>query len=616
MVISPWNPNIYITTDNQDLFLNKDTPFIKTLIFSAKHTFLAGKNHCVAMVLSQIITALITPLSVLIIGKMATLFTEVMDAPSPDLSTLLPWMIFAIIISILLAISRIVTQYSSACLQDRLNLRMRHLVTEHITSLNLELIEDRNVQNVLERAQDDPGMSLLNFFTGVLGVCTAFIRIAGLVGVIFWIAPVWAGIIALLCIPVLAGHRFLSRIDFNLKRNKTVARRWSSYYSDVLTNRETIPTTVTLGLISLFLRRFKEKILEINLANQRFYRLQALLEFGITVLMIGVLIGVLFTVTKDVLSGSLSVGKFTAFWLAGWRLQVAMTGLGKSFYRISKAELNIFNIRELFTIRNNLPPDGVRQPQSSMGKLELKNLSFTYGGTDCPVLHNISLTIQRGETVAIVGPNGSGKTTLAKLLAQLYMPTQGEILIDDLPACEYSRKAIYDAISFVTQNPIQFEGTAHENIAFGDWGVLLDAPDTVHDIAEKTQVDQLIRRMPEGYRTQLGRLFGQYDISGGQRQKLAVARALACDPAILILDEPTASLDIQTEYELFTNIRNLVHDKTTILISHRFSTVQMADRIYVLNEGELIESGSHDELISNNGTYSVMFNMYAKMGGT
>ncbi len=120
--------------------------------------------------------------------------------------------------------------------------------------------------------------------------------------------------------------------------------------------------------------------------------------------------------------------------------------------------------------------------------------------------------------------------------------------------------------------------------------------------------------MPEGYDTQLGRLFGQYDISGGQRQKLALTRALACDPAIVILDEPTAALDIHTEFELYSNIQNLVHNKTTILISHRFSTVRMAERIFVLNEGVLIESGSHEELIEANGTYAVMFKLYEKMG--
>jgi len=596
------------------LLINKAPFFLKTLKFTARHTFLAGKKHSVVMVISQITSALITPLSVLIIAKLATMFIEVMDDPSTELAILFPWMSVAILISALLAVARISAQYSNSCLSDLLSLRMQYLVTEHITSLNLESIEDRNTQNILERARSSPGISLLDFFNGVVGVTTAFIRIAGLVGVIYWVAPVWAGIIVLVCIPVLAGHRLLSYINFNLKRNKTITRRWNSYYSDVLTNRESIPTTITMGLIPLFLSRFREKSIEINQANQRLYRLQAWMELGIATLIICILIGVLISVTNDVISGALSVGQFTAFWVAGWRLQVAMTSLGKSFYNISKAELNIYNIQELFSIHSYQLPKRVCQSAPSSGRIDICDLSFTYRGAEQPALKNISLSIQQGETVAIVGANGSGKTTLAKLMAQLYMPTQGEVLLDGRPACEYDRQAMYRSVSFVTQNPIQFEGTAHENIAFGDWEKLLDSPESVREIAEQTQVDKLIRNMPEGYDTLLGRLFGQHDLSGGQRQKLAIARALACDPAILILDEPTASLDIHTEYELYSNIREFAHNKTTILISHRFSTVRMADRIYVLGEGELIESGSHDELIAKNGTYAVMFDMYERMG--
>jgi ATP-binding cassette subfamily B protein len=525
-------------------------------------------------------------------------------------------MLAAILISLALAVCRVITQYSTQCLGDRLTLRMQHQIVEHIASLNLELIEDRSIQDVLERAQQSPGNFVLAFMTGVLDITTAFIRILGLIGVIFWIAPLWAGVIALLCIPALAGNRYLSYINFNLKRNKTTARRWSRYYSNTLTSRGTIPTTVTLGIIPLFLKRFKETIIDIHQANRRFYRLRAAITMGISLMMIVILITALFTVAKEVSSGVLSVGKFTAFWVAAWRIQTAISGLGKSFFDISESEFDIFNMRELFSMQNTLTENGTLLPENPCGKIELRDLSFTYRGTDRPVLRHLSLTIQQGETVAIVGPNGSGKTTLAKLIARLYTPTQGEVLIDGRPVCEYDRNKLYEKISFVTQNPVQFEATARENIAFGDWDRLHDNPDAVRTIAEKTRVERIIQNMPDGFDTLLGRQFGTYDISGGQRQKLALARALACDPSIIILDEPTASLDIHTEYELYSNIRNLVRNKTTILISHRFSTVRMADRIFVLNEGQLVESGSHQELIAQNGAYSVMFKMYEKMGGT
>ena len=594
----------------------KENPFFKTLRFATQHVFRAGKGHWLAMVISQVSAALIAPLSALLIGKLVSSIKEIMAADTTDLTALLPWMLLAALISLALAACRVITQYSTLCLGDRLSLRMQHLVTEHITSLNLELIEDRSIQDVLERAQQAPGRTILSFMTGVLDVTAAIIRIVGLVGVLFWIAPLWAGIILLLCIPALAANRYLSRINFNLKRNKTTARRWSRYYSGTLTSRATIPTTVTLGLIPLFLQRFRETVLDIHQANRRFYRLRSIIHMGIALLMVSILIAALFTVAKDVSSGVLSVGKFTAFWVAAWRIQTAISGLGKSFFNISDSEFDIFNIRELLSLRNTMPETGDRSPENTCGKIEIRDLSFTYRGTNHPVLNHLSLTIEQGETVAIVGPNGSGKTTLAKLIAQLYTPTQGEILIDDLPADEYDRNKLYENISFVTQNPVQFEATAAENIAFGAWDKLQGNPEAIQQLARASQTDEMIRRMPQGYDTLLGRMFGDYDISGGQRQKLALTRALACDPAIVILDEPTASLDIHTEFELYSNIRNLVKHKTTILISHRFSTVRMADRIFVLNEGQLVESGSHEELLSQNGTYAVMFKMYEKMGSS
>jgi ATP-binding cassette subfamily B protein len=161
-------------------------------------------------------------------------------------------------------------------------------------------------------------------------------------------------------------------------------------------------------------------------------------------------------------------------------------------------------------------------------------------------------------------------------------------------------------MAFVFQNPTRYEATAGDNIAFGDWRRLLGRPEEVRRIAELARVDEMLQSLPDAYETLLGRMFGDHDLSGGQWQKLSIARALACDPSIVILDEPAANLDVKSEYALYQGIRELIRDRTTILISHRFSTVRMADRIFVLDEGGVVEEGTHDELVRRGGPYSAM----------
>jgi ATP-binding cassette subfamily B protein len=226
------------------------------------------------------------------------------------------------------------------------------------------------------------------------------------------------------------------------------------------------------------------------------------------------------------------------------------------------------------------------------------------------------LRLAPGETVALVGHNGSGKTTLAKLIARLYDPTAGRILVDGEDLRQLSLEHWHQHLGLVVEHPLAFEATAHENLALGDWRRLLEDRSAVTEVADRARVRELIESLPQGFDTLLGRGFGQVSLSTGQWQRLAVARVLARRPKILILDEPTANLDVFAELELFAALREVAAGTTTVFISHRFSTVQMADRILVLEEGRLVEQGSHKDLVRSGGLYASLFRLHGEAVGT
>jgi ATP-binding cassette subfamily B protein len=239
-------------------------------------------------------------------------------------------------------------------------------------------------------------------------------------------------------------------------------------------------------------------------------------------------------------------------------------------------------------------------------------VGFRYEGREEWALREVDLRIRPGEKIALVGPNGAGKTTLIKLLARLYDPTEGQVLIDGVDLRELKPEDLRRRIGVIFQDFVRYHLSAAENVGFGQIEALEDRP-RIETAARKSGAHKVISGLPEGYETMLGRWFAKgRDLSGGEWQKIALGRAFMRQCEILILDEPTASLDAENELQVFHRFKELAEDKMAVLISHRFSTVRMADRIYVIDQGRIIEQGTHDELLALGGTYARLFTLQAE----
>lgn len=284
------------------------------------------------------------------------------------------------------------------------------------------------------------------------------------------------------------------------------------------------------------------------------------------------------------------------------------------FSKIAESALYLKDLFDFLAIQPEIvsKPGSTIFPQKLQSGFVFENVSFRYPDQERWAIRNLSFTLQAGEKLALVGENGAGKTTLVKLLARLYEPTEGRILIDGVDIRDYDLKSLRQNIGIIFQDYIRFQLTAGENIAVGNI-TNKDQYEEVLESAEKSLANTVIEQLPERYEQMLGRRFKNgIELSGGQWQKIALGRAYMGDAQLMILDEPTSALDARAEHEVFQRFAELITGKSAVLISHRFSTVRMADRILVLENGQMSELGSHEELLAKGGKYAELFTLQAQ----
>jgi ATP-binding cassette subfamily B protein len=527
---------------------------------------------------------------------------------STVLRPMIAWLLFAFATTFVDGLSRLAQDFTNRRLEDDLNLELNSMILTHAGDLDLSFFEDSASQDVLFRAKQNASGNLSRFVSGALSVVSNLIQIVSLLAIVVAIEPLVLVVILPAAIPYLRFQWHLTRNRYELGRLRATKRRWTEYFVSGLTDSALVPEAKILDLAPLMIQKFRALMAEFRDQDRhlllRSVRAAALFSSIATI----ALYALFARVALRVLRGSASMGDLAIFGAAAARLRSTLEAAVNGVANLQEQMLNVSDLRELIAAKPRLtavPGSAVSGPY--LGKVEFEKVSFTYDGSSEPSLRDISLTIEAGETLAIVGENGSGKTTLLKLLVRFYDPASGCVRIDGRDLREIDPKDLQARISFVFQNFGRYEASVADNIGYGDWRRLMGQGERIERIATRAGIDDLIRKLPAGYGTLVGRKFGGYDLSVGQWQRLAVARAFARDSSLVILDEPTSNLDGQAEYDLFVRCRDLARGRTTILVSHRFSTLRIADRIVVMAGGRIVEVGSHEQLLRNDGYYTWLF---------
>lgn len=415
-------------------------------------------------------------------------------------------------------------------------------------------------------------------------------------------------------IPAFIAQSRYAELHFRVLSWRAPEARQLAYLEHLLTDYDAVKEVKLFGLGEPLLGRYANLFWKFLQQDQKIARGRSLASVGWGLLATLSYYGAYAWIVWRAASGEITLGDMTLY-LGIFRSSQSM--FESIFYGLSELYENGLFMSNLFAFLELTPQMVIAAhpkpaPRKIERSIEFSNVSFRYTGQEGWALRDVNLTIQPGEKIALVGPNDAGKTTIIKLLTRLYDPTEGKILLDGIDLRDYDLRELRQRIGVIFQDFVRYHLSAAENVGFGQIEMLDDRPRIV-TCAQKSGADALITSFPDGYETMLGRWFSKgRDLSGGEWQKIALARAFMRDCEMLVLDEPTATLDAENEMKVFQQFRELTADKTAVLISHRFSTVRMADRIFVIEHGGITEQGTHAELLARGGTYARLFNLQAE----
>lgn len=487
-------------------------------------------------------------------------------------------------------------------------------VMEKSVSLDLFYYENPMFYDMLTRAQREASHKPLIIVSQIFDLMKNIITISSMIVVLFrlhWLAVV---ILAATSIPYSLTQQKYARKGYSLLFGQTQDSRKMFYLNNILTSINFFKEIKLFNLSQYFLSKYKNLFQNIYKQNKQLILKKNAAFFFLSFLSITTYIGVYTYIIFRAIHKAISLGDLTLYSGAFSQCQARFNGIIANFASLYENGLFINNLFAFLNLEPKIvaPPHPNNPVSHFQEGIIFKNVSFRYPGTERCVLQDLNFHIKPNEAIAFVGDNGAGKTTIIKLLSRLYDPDSGEILLDGLNIKSFDPQKYQELIGVIFQDFSQYYLSARENIGLG-WVNEIDNLSRIKEASSKSGADQLIERLPQGYESILGRYFDSgSQLSVGEWQKVAIARAIMRNGKILILDEPTASVDVKTEYEIFRRFNELTKGRVSILISHRFSTVRMADRIFVIDHGRIIEQGGHEDLMKLGGKYAMMFTMQAE----
>ena len=491
-------------------------------------------------------------------------------------------------------------------------------IMEKSLKLDLGSFDDPNLYEKMENANQEAGNRPLQIITQTFSIISSVIEFISYLIILLAAPGLWWAtlIIVAVSIPSAVINFIYRRKNFTYMRNRSKERRKMNYYASVLVDKDRIKEVRMFDLGDTFIGRFQE-------AFKEYYqglRNLILAESGwhILISFVSCCTNLVFyiLIALRVFTGAIQIGDYSLYTGAIASIATTISTIITTSAMVYEGTLFIDNLITFMKEKQTVIPSVASPVSVSRGvghTIEFQNVSFRYPGTERYVLKNVNLTIRPGETVVLVGLNGAGKTTLIKLLTRLYDPTEGVVLLDGRDIREYDTKALYQMFGIIFQDYGKYADTVAENIRYGDIHKEYDL-ENIHEAARQSAAEEYISALPDGYETPLMRIFepNGRELSIGQWQKLAIARAFYGESDVLILDEPTASLDPLAEQEIFRQFDLLRADKTTIFVSHRLSSATGADQVIVLEDGQVIENGTHNELMAMGGKYHKLFSTQAE----